>query len=99
MDFVGHGGDQRRRKSPRRARGLLMQLDEGELRSPVDGDEQIELTLCGPDLGDVDVEVADRIDLELALVGSLPFHLGSLRDAVTLQAAMQRERVRCGMVG
>src|SRR5882757_4474496 len=46
--------------------GLLVQLDEGELRGPIDSDEEIEPTLCCTAFGDVDVEVADRIDLELA---------------------------------
>lgn len=45
---------------------LLMQLGEGELGGPIDGDEQIEPALGGADFGDVDVEVADRIELELA---------------------------------
>jgi hypothetical protein len=48
-------------------RGLLVQLGEGELRGPVTGDEEIEPALCGTDFSDVDVEVADRVDLELAL--------------------------------
>ncbi len=44
-----------------------MELDEGELRGAVDPDVEVKLAFFGADLGDVDVEVADRIDLELLL--------------------------------
>ena len=47
--------------------GLLVQLGEGELRGSIDGDQEIEPALCGADFGDVDMEVADRVGLELAL--------------------------------
>jgi hypothetical protein len=39
-------------------------LDEGELRCPVDGDEHVQLAFFGAHLGDIDMEVADRIALE-----------------------------------
>jgi len=38
-----------------------VQFDEGELAGPVDRDEHVELALLGPHLGDVDVEVSDRV--------------------------------------
>ena len=44
----------------------------------------------GPNFGDVDMEVADRIGLELALRRRFAFDLRQARDAVALQAAMQR---------
>ena len=44
----------------------------------------------GPNFGDVDMEVADRIGLELALGRRFAFDLRQARDAVALQAAMQR---------
>ena len=60
MDLVGNGCDQSQQKVSRDGSGgLLVQLNEGELRGAVDGDEKVELALLGPDLGDVDVEVAD----------------------------------------
>ena len=44
MDPVRDSGDQAAQEVPRgAARHLLMQLDEGELRRSVDGDEQVEL--------------------------------------------------------
>ena len=66
-----------------------MQLDEGELGGAVDGDEQVELAFFGPHLGDVDVEVADRVALELLLRRLVALDLRQPADAVALQAAMQ----------
>ena len=48
--------------------GFAFELGEGDLRGAVYGHEKIELSLLGSDLGDVDVEEADRIGLELLLV-------------------------------
>jgi hypothetical protein len=41
-----------------------VQLDEGELRGPVNGDQEIELALSGLHLGDVD---SDAVALEAAM--------------------------------
>jgi hypothetical protein len=70
--------------------GLLMQLDEGELRGAVDGDEHVQLALFSPHLGDIDVEVADRVALERLLRGPVAFNIGQPADAMALQAAVQR---------
>ena len=90
VDRVGHcldesgeeggGGD---------AVGLVHQADEGELAGPVDGNEEIELSFGGLNLGDVDVEDPDRIGLEFLFGRGLPLHLGQTGDPVTLQTAMQ----------
>ena len=66
-----------------------MQFDEGELGGAVDGHEQVELAFGGLHLGDVDVEVADRVALELLLGRLVAFDLRQAADAVALQAAMQ----------
>src|ERR1700680_4042045 len=42
------------------------------------------------DLGDIDMEVADRIGLYLVLVGCVAVALRQARDTVALQAAVQR---------
>ena len=91
VDRVGHGlyqGDEEGRG--RRPAGLRDKLDEGELAGPVDRDIEIELAFGGADLGDVDVEVADRVGLELALRLLVACHLGQPADPVSLEAAMQR---------
>ena len=66
-----------------------MQLDECELAGPVDRHEEVQLALGSLHFGDIDVEVADRIGLELALGFLVPRHLGQAADPVPLQAAMQ----------
>jgi hypothetical protein len=55
-----------------------MQFDEGELRHAVDRNEHVELALGGAHLGDVDMEIADRIGFELSLSGDLAFDLRQL---------------------
>jgi hypothetical protein len=65
-----------------------VQLHESELASAVDGNEQVQLALLGADLGDVDVDEADRVGLE-PLAGRCGFEIGQPGDAVTLQAAVQ----------
>ncbi len=90
VDFVGDGGDQMPQEVSRGlACDLLVQLDEGELRCPVDRDEKIELAFGRSDLSNINMEIADRIGPELAPLGSLAFNLRQPRYPVTLQAAMQ----------
>lgn len=63
---------------------FLMQFDEGELTRPVDCNEQPQFALGRLDLGDVDVKIADRVGLELALWGLVAGDLGQTADPVTL---------------
>src|SRR5215211_346502 len=44
--------------------GCLVQFRKGKLTRAVDGHEEVELALLSPHLGEVDVEVADRIRLD-----------------------------------
>lgn len=60
----------------RHAVGTLHELDERELARAVDADIEMKLAFGGSDFGDVDVEVADRIGLELLLGGLVAFDLG-----------------------
>jgi len=91
VDPVGHGRNQPQQELSRYSRGgSFVQFDEDELRRPIDGDEHVQLTLLGAHLGNVDVEVADRIVFELLLVRLVAFNIRQLADTVTLQAAMQR---------
>ena len=69
--------------------GFPLQLRESQLRGAVDGDEQVELALFGPDLGDVDVNVADGVAGEALLLGLGALDLGQAADAVPLEAAVQ----------
>ena len=90
VDLVGHSRDQ----SLEEGRGggpshLPDQLHEGELAGAIDGDVEVELAFSGLELSDVDVEIADRISLELFLRGLAAFDLWQLADAVALETAMQ----------
>lgn len=68
----------------------LDQFDDGELRSTVDGYEEIEPSFGGAHLGQIDVEVPNRIVFELLPLGLAAFHFGQATDAMPLQTAMQR---------
>lgn len=76
-----------------------MQFDEGELRGSVDGDEHVQLTLFGAHFGNVDVEVADRIALELRFAGLSPSTSGSRPIPWRCRQRCRDDLVRCGMVG
>ena len=69
------------------ARHPLMQFDEGELQGPTNRDNEMELAPRRSKLGDVDMEIADRISLELTLGRSFAFDLRQVRDPIALQAA------------
>jgi hypothetical protein len=68
----------------------LYQLHEGEFPFPINGHEQVELALGGLNLGDVDMEEADRVGLEPLLQLLVALDLRQSTDAVTLKASMQR---------
>jgi putative transposase len=70
--------------------GLVDQPSDREFRGAIDRDEEIELALGGLHFGDVDVEIANRIGLKLALGRSFAFDLRQARDPMALEAAMQR---------
>ena len=65
----------------------------------VNTDIKVQLAFRGADLGDVDMEVADGVCLELLLRLLVPSNFGQSADPVALQTAVQRracqERDRC----
>ena len=90
MDLIRDGGDQAAQEVPRGAtRHLLVDLDEGELRRSVDGNDEVELALRGSNLGDVDMKIADRIGLEFAFGRGFAFDLRQPGDAVALQTPVK----------
>src|SRR5690349_16759159 len=60
----------------------------GELRDPIDRQEQDELAVGMVQFAAVDVDVSDLVALEAFACGS-DLRLGQARDAVSLEAAMQ----------
>ncbi len=99
MDLVGDCFDEVQQKVSRDAPcGLVMQLGEGKLRGPVDGDEEVEPTLGGASFDDVEVEIADRVSLELALDALSSSTSGSREMPCRCRQRCKDERVRCGIV-
>ncbi len=99
VDLVGHGLKECVQEVGRNPlRGLFMHLDEGELRGTVNSDQEIELALFGANFRDIDMEVADRIGLELLAPGPVAFHIRQPGDLVPLQAAVQRRAGQLRMV-
>jgi hypothetical protein len=91
VDGVGHGCDQIAQELSRDdLAGLLMQFDEREIARPVDRHEQAQLALGSLHLRDVDVEVADRVGLELALGCFVASDFGQPADTMALEAAVER---------
>jgi hypothetical protein len=78
VDLVGDSRDQSfeegRGGGPSR---LLDQLHEGELAGAIDSDIEVELAFSGLDLSEIDVEIADRISLELFFEGLPPSTSGN----------------------
>lgn len=91
VEPVGHGADQvRQERCGRLDGGALLQVNEGELGDPVDGHEEVKLAFGGAHLGDVDVELADRIALERLECRLVALDLRQPTDPTALRTAMQR---------
>ena len=61
VDGIRHGVDEGAQEVCGDAScGFLVQFDVDELGDAIDCHQQIEPALCGLDLGDIDVEVAER---------------------------------------
>ena len=69
--------------------GLVVQLGKSELRRAIDRYEQVELSLFGAHLGDVDMKEADRIGLELLLRPLVALDVRKARDVMALEQSMQ----------
>ena len=66
-----------------------MKLDIGKFAGSVDGNEEMQLAFCGSHFSNVDMEVANRVSLELLLRSPVTFNIRQPFNAVTLKAAMQ----------
>jgi hypothetical protein len=78
--------------------GFFEESGKGKLRSAIDGDEEIEFAFFCPDLGDVDVEEADRVGLEFLLGCFFAFDFGNREMPWRCRQRWSDERVRCGIV-
>jgi hypothetical protein len=66
-----------------------VKLGKGKLRCAINCQEEIELALASPHLGDVDMEVANRVAFEGLPRGLVAGDLRQPADAMTLEASMQ----------
>ncbi len=69
--------------------GVVAELDVGELRHAIDGEEHVQLALGKAQLADVDVDIADCGVGELASFRWLVRVVGQAGDAVAFEASMQ----------
>lgn len=68
VDAVGHGGDQIAQElGGIHLSGFVIEFDEGKFGCPVNRHKEIEFALGRLDLGNIDMEIADRITFELLL--------------------------------
>ena len=91
VDAVGNGFNERVEEGGSGPHiRLLDELAHSELGGPVDGHQQVKLAFGGPQLGQVDVEEADRIGVEFLPPGLVAFDVKQSAYAVTLQAPTKR---------
>ncbi len=76
--------------------GLLYQLNHGELRGAINGNEEVKLAFRSTHFGQIDMEETDRITVELLPLGLAAFHFRQPADAMPFQAAMQRIACQAG---
>ncbi len=64
-------------------------MSDGKLGRPADAYEQVKLAFSGLHRGDVDVEEAYWVALELLALRLVPFDIRQARDVMSLQAPMK----------
>lgn len=90
VDLVRHGLDQSSEEGRCGCPACLPdQLHESKFAGAINGDIEKKLAPGGLHLGNVDVEISDRISPELLLVRLVALHIRQLRNAMALKAAMQ----------
>jgi hypothetical protein len=91
VDLLGHGFEHVLKEfHGRLSVRSCNELGVGELGSAVNTDEEKELALPRLHFGDVDVKEPDGVSLELLPLGFVSRDIRKARNAMTLQATMQR---------
>lgn len=89
MDFVGHGLDEITQEvGNHHLARLLVQLDIGEFEGSVDCDEKPDFPFARAEFGNVDMEIANQVALEL-LLRLVTLDLWQPTNPVALQTAVQ----------
>ncbi|GKY88863.1 hypothetical protein STA1M1_27320 [Sinisalibacter aestuarii] len=90
MDLVGHRFQKVLEELPSCLPiGLRDQLGHGELAGSVNGHKETELVFFCPDLGDIDVEIADRGAFELLALGFVACDVWQTGYPMPLKTAVQ----------
>ena len=91
VDLIGHCFEHVLQELPGRLPVCLVdELGHGKFARAVNADEQKQLALSSLHLGDVDVKEADGVALELLALRLVALHVRQPRNAMALQAPMQR---------
>ena len=89
VDLVRNGLDQRDEEGRGGgSRRFRLQPNEGEFACPINANSEVEFAFRCLNFGNVDVEKADRIGLELLLRDDVARDLWQARDVMALQAAV-----------
>lgn len=98
VDFIGNAFDKLSQEvASRLPCGLLNKAGEDELGCAINGYKEVEFTLLGVNLGQINMEVSDGIRFELLLFGRVDsFHLRQTVDDMSLEAAMKSRTAQLG---
>jgi len=76
VDLIGHSFQQVFKELPSRFPiGFFYQLRDREFAGSINGDKEVELAFVAPDLGNINVEVPNRVSLELLPFGLVTVHV------------------------
>ncbi len=71
--------------------GLLYQLQNCELTGSIDADKEMEFTLFGSHLGDINMVITDWVAFVFLTLGFITTHIRQPRNAMPLKTTMQRK--------
>lgn len=90
VDFVGNGLDECFQESrgcfPV---GFVHESYESKLTRSINGNVEMQSAFCGLQFGNIDVEIADGIALELLALGFIAIDIRQARYSMALQTSMQ----------
>ncbi len=90
VDGIGNGGSRGAQKKQRRCGAWRVHaVGHRRIAGLINGHEEIELTLLGAHLGDIDMEVSNEMLLELLPGWLVSLDIGQAADAMRLETAVQ----------
>ena len=90
VNFVGNSGDQIAQElRGQHLAGLAVQFEISKLAGSINGNKEIEFSLCCLNFGNVDMEIADWVGFELLLWRLVALDIRQPGNAIPLQTTMQ----------